>query len=732
MIITCKVIKKLFEDNVSGYKIISCEPDNINKYPDLKLNKYGNFTLSGDNLIGINVGTNITVEIDIDEDSKYPASYMLTGIPGLTTNGGKIYVEPKAELQILQTFMKKSQAKYVNSAYPDFVSRILNNNQDTIDYKDIYNVGEYRLNEYVRKVKENCRSILLSAMAMQHGIKSNADINKLVKFYAYPNILEQAFITTPYVVFCEQLEWGFRKADRQILKNNKRWLDSVQRCLYAIFAVLHANENEGNTRIHIMLAYNMTKEFAPESIGHFGKAIKNDKIHYDRASETVSLLSTYLCEQIISENIISRIKNPHPCDMNLKDFKVVDGMELTDEQCKILQMAGQYDVMMLTGPAGVGKSSSVRALIRMLEANDHTYTLLAPTGIAAKVLRQSTGRDAETVNLFLVTHGYCGEYLILDEASMLSVHLLGALFNYLSAQNSYPKIVFICDPAQLASVSCGNVVQNMIDSDIVPIANLTKVFRYGEGGIATTATDIRLGHNIDFTKQFKDSKFISVDDDIFDVVMDEYKSILNMGYKQNEVLILSPFNKGEIGTVAINEKIQAEMNHHSYIEDISIKRGPFIIRFKEGDLVINTKNNYRATELVVEKGGRLTPLPKPYPIVNGDIGTVIKRKDNDDGKAGLAIDFNGHLIWMVGNEISRLLLGYAISCHKSQGTQAPAIILIIDSAHQPLLSRNLCYVGASRAQKYLCVIGQQDVLNQALTVEENINRNTNLGDMLRL
>lgn len=731
MIITCYLNKMLYHNEMNGYKVISCFPKNGTDYKGLELNKYGNFTISGDNLEGFNIGTEVSIDIESDKSSKYSASYVLVGFSGLTAADGEIKVEPNTEMQILCSFMQKSQAQYVNSAYPDFVSRVLNNKEDTIDYKQIYNVGEYRLNEYIKKVRENCRHILLTAVAAKYGIKSNNDIRKLAEFYAYPGLLEQSLQTQPYMVFCEQLGWKFIKADFQILVNDKSWEDSEQRCLWAVIDILQMNEDEGDTRLDRKIIYDMANEVAPESVGHFGKVLDNERIYWDESTDTLALFQTYMCEKEIAENIIERVKNPRPCPMNWQAFKNVDGMELTEEQCEILKMAGQYDVMMLTGNAGSGKTSSTRALIRMLEANNQSYTLLAPTGIAAKMLKQSTGREARTVNLFLVTHGYCGEYLILDEASMLSVHLLGSLFSYLKVEGYYPKIIFICDPAQLASVSCGNVVQNIIDSGIVPIANLTKVFRYGEGGIATTATDIRLGHDIDFSKQYVDSKFINVEDDIFDVVIDEYKSILNMGYKQNEILILSPFNKGEIGTVAINEEIQAEMNPNPYIDGIEIKRGNFTIKFKEKDLVINTKNNYKATELEIDEFGEIVPTDTPASIVNGDIGTIVKRMDSD-GKAGLVIDFNGQLIWMVGPEIGNLLLGYAISCHKSQGSQAPAVILIIDSAHRSLLSRNLCYVGVSRAQKYLCVIGQERALNQALTVEENMERDTNLGDMLKL
>ena len=156
----------------------------------------------------------------------------------------------------------------------------------------------------------------------------------------------------------------------------------------------------------------------------------------------------------------------------------------------------------------------------MLEANNYTYTLLAPTGISSKRLREATGREAQTIHMFLTMGDNVGDYLICDECSMCSVHLLSMLFDKITDRT---KIILIADPSQLASIACGNIVEDMLDSGIVPVCNLTKVFRYNTSGIITIATDVRNGVNDHLTDTFTDYKFIETDTLVIKQIEQEYQ-----------------------------------------------------------------------------------------------------------------------------------------------------------------------------------------------------------------
>ena len=177
--------------------------------------------------------------------------------------------------------------------------------------------------------------------------------------------------------------------------------------------------------------------------------------------------------------------------------------------------------------------------------------LLTPTGVSSKRLHQSTGRPASTIHRYLASGavGRNPDFVILDEATMISVDILSALFN---AVPNHTKFIFVCDNAQLASISCGNIVQDILDSGIVPQAKLTKVFRYGSSGIATIATDVRNGELTDTGVAFDDyhplSKLTKIQ---LAQVVDLYEELLEEGYNKDDIMVLCPFNKSDVGSYVI-------------------------------------------------------------------------------------------------------------------------------------------------------------------------------------
>src|SRR5574344_1499402 len=229
-------------------------------------------------------------------------------------------------------------------------------------------------------------------------------------------------------------------------------------------------------------------------------------------------LPIYNYETNICNAIMSRVNAPKDdsyTPMDWHDFTSVDGFNCTEEQINFLKLICNEHVCMLRGYAGTGKSTVQKAVILMLEHYNKSYVLLAPTGKAAARLRETTGREAYTIHMYLarIEQIAMPDYIIIDEASMVGVELMSKLVDNISA---WTNLAFICDEAQLASISCGNVIQDLIDSDKIKMAQLTKVFRYGSSGLATIATDTRNGELVPRTasNQFPGYKFISIDDNI--------------------------------------------------------------------------------------------------------------------------------------------------------------------------------------------------------------------------
>lgn len=748
MLVNCVPIRQLYNDYLTGFRILACickskPPDN------LCLNDYGNFTVSGSNLSSLTIGQEIQLDVREDLRNKREGSYKLIGLGGIKTEGEEIKVDPNQEYNILCGLMSSNQAYNVNKAYPNFIYLVLNGRENEISHKNIYNVGPVYLESYIDKVKSACRSILFMPVAMENGIEDSETIEKLTQVYLTPEELQEAFNTNPYHIYIDLVHYPFKRSDRLVLDKHPEFIDSLERCEYGCMEILRQNEAEGDTRINANLLAALAKELIPEAMGHIVEAVKGcELIHYDEATKYSSYQDTYEAEATIAECIKERLEpefgkvesysilngiEVDGCshDMNWQGFQEVDGFKMTKEQTEILRLANEENVMMLTGSGGTGKSTSMKALIRMLEANNRTYTLLAPTGVAAKKLRESTGRDAFTIHMFLAREGLsCGEYVIIDECSMVGVKLMAKLFNKI--ESSKPKIIFVCDEAQLASIDCGNIVQDILDSGIVPRANLTKVFRYGEGGIATIATDARFGTFENAMKLYPDFRFIEIGEDPVGQILEQYDSYLEQGYTKEDILILSPFNKGPVGTYVINKAIQTRYNPHpdtSATYKRKIKGEEVTITFKIGDKVLNTHNNYNMASVEYDEDGGMVDSLTTIPVMNGDIGYVRACKDTETGPE-LIVEFDSGLAKIAGSDIGELILGYVVSIHKIQGAQAKAVILVIDKSHKNILTRNLFYVGASRAQKDMTIIADAGAIESGLERQENKERETWLKDML--
>lgn len=704
----------IFNNPESNFSIISCRTKNesIETHP-----QYGTISLKGTGIADLKMGQSIDCIIEPCVDDKYKYSYKFIGFAGFVAKDGKFNLTEKAELQTLRSLMTNGQAESCHAAYPHFVSMVLNGEADKLDYKKIRGVGKVLLPRYIDKIKTINKRVEFMGETYAWGIDNDEDVSKIAATYKNVYGFSKDINTKPYAVMINLLEWSFDRADKAITNRTCIWLDSYERCEAATIYALKHNELDGNTRMQAKLLFDVIKRKTPQCVHHLLDVVtKAAQVHYDAPSQNTALQATYSAEQHIADVIKKKIANPHYYPMDWQKFTTVDGLELTDEQAQILEMACKQDVMMLTGSAGVGKSATTKAIIEMLEANNYTYTLLSPTGIATKRLREATGREASTIHMFLTCGGNLGDYVLIDEMGMVSVHLLSMLFDKVTDRT---KIIFIADPSQLASIACGNIVEDMLDSGIIPVCNLTKVFRYNTSGIITIATDVRNGVNDHLTDTFTDYKFIETDTLVIKQIEQEYARLLADGYNKDDVLILSPFNKGDVGSLAINAAIQAKFNPNE-LSTVGHTVNDTPIYFKIGDKVINKKNEYAMP---------LYDSDDTAFVANGDIGTVIEIVPNEKEPYMIVRYDCGDCI-VDKAHIKNTLLAYAISIHSCQGSQAKAVIVVIDRSHVRMLSRNLCYTAVSRAQERLILIGDEAAIQEGLKVQEEKERDTWLREEL--
>ena len=549
------------------------------------------------------------------------------------------------------------------------------------------------------------QAALFSINYAPYGITLTEHKNKLDRHYdGNLKQFRDDLQANPYHVFVDICDMSFTYADAIIMRCHHAKPDAYCRCQYAAYAVLQKNEIKGNTRMADAELARGVNEVAHEAMPHIVDIVKNDPlIHYEPNRHLVAFEQTYQDELLITNHIKARLARHEPIKHDIEQYRCDGDMELTDEQMSALRMVLDNDVCMLNGQAGSGKTSTTNALIHLLEDMNVSYQLLAPTGIAAKMMRQYTGRPSMTCHMFLL-NSWKPDYIILDEASICSVHLLAVL---LSQIGYAPKLVFIADNAQLASIQCGSLVQNMIDSGLIPRVELTKIFRYNSSGIVTMATDIRQGSCVHLTADFPDYLFVPEDkNDPIGQVVEQYDRLIADGYSIDDIVVLCPFNR-RVGSDAINAAISAKYNPNAPVRKNNV--------IKLGDKVLNCKNNYH--------GGN------DDMIANGDVGYLRSVEYDYATKNNTVMVEFADGIKNVGS-LSVLKQAYAMSTHKSQGSSAKAVIVLIDPMHGFMLSRNLLYTAVTRARERLVIVGNSDTIMRGVRVEENMRRNTWLKEML--
>ena len=387
-----------------------------------------------------------------------------------------------------------------------------------------------------------------------------------------------------------------------------------------------------------------------------------------------------------------------------------------------------------------GKTTSIQGLIQLMEDNDMSYTLLTPTGKASKVLSEATHRSAQTIHRACFSGEIATDVVIVDEASMINLEVMNMLINSITNPNA--RIVFSLDNAQLTPIGVGKVISDLIETNIVPKTELTQVFRYTDDGSLFVATNIRNGKNFFTSDNVKERgntfsvssnyKFIETsNEDLFDEVIRQYKGLISRGIKQDDILVMCPYNVSKIGNYAICNAIQEEFNPPKPNE-LTHKRkiGGTTIVFRKGDIVVNKKNNYNIpTEEgynILMSDSMLTEEDVATSIVlNGQMGRIVQVV-----KEGLLIKFDEEILFFNKQNINNLLLGYSISTHSSQGSSAQYTISIVSDLCKRMLSKELIYVADTRCKKSHIDIGQQDAFLYALSHSDNQHRYTWLKEML--
>lgn len=731
-----KITKKVFQNN--DFFIWGASP--ITPYSqELKLNKYFCITLKG--LLGfLTEGKEYELEVEEIATDNYGTSY---NVVACNIDCKKLENLTREEsIEIMEEITTPSQARNCIDAYENFIHLAVSKGKEAFDLSKIHNVGEYRLNAYIRDLTTKYKYLGIMNKFKNWRVDVE-DCKKLLDKYENEHNIKKAFQENPYVVNITDLGRNFEYADKMIIEKREDLKQSEQRCSYLILSVLERNELDGDTYLDANDLYNYIIEEYPiaRDLERFiVPCVTESKLfYYDDNTKRIAISATYNGECMIRDLVNNKISNPHKLDIDWTKYTNVDGFELTEEQGLLLKNFCEYDITCLIGKAGSGKTSSTKALVKLMEDNDITYTLLTPTGASALRVTEQTNRQASTIHRKCLRDGQINsDVIVIDEFGMVGLDVFVMLLNCVT--NEECKFVLSGDPYQIPSIQKGCLFSDIINSNKVPMAELTRVFRYDTNGGAFVGENIRQGKKFldddkvrkegNIYKVLNDYKFIQTDD-IFDNVISEYTK-LRKKYKENEIIILSPFNKGDCGTYKLNEAIELEYNPPKPNENtLEYKRDGVNIVFRVGSRVVNTKNDYKAIPLesfmqIENSYGELTEEDVPLTqLFNGQIGTVRQVEDKY-----LVCQFEEELIVFSKTKIQNLLLARAISTHRSQGGEWKAVINVISSQHTRLLSKQLLYVSNTRMKEYHCDIGDRDTLESSLLVDVVASRNTWLEDLL--
>lgn len=419
-------------------------------------------------------------------------------------------------------------------------------------------------------------------------------------------------------------------------------------------------------------------------------------------------------------------------------------LELDDLQKRAVLESVKNSILILTGGPGTGKTTTINMMIRYFEAEGLDLFLAAPTGRAAKRMTEATGYEARTIHRMLELSGAMPEegrkasfernednpleadVIIVDEMSMVDIHLFQAL---LKAVCPGTRLILVGDGNQLPSVGPGQVLHDLIESRAFPVVRLQKIFRQaGESDIVVNAHRINRGEKIDLGNKSRD--FFFLERNSVPVI---YKHMIQLISEKLppyvkasplDIQVLTPMRKGSLGVETLNGILQ------TYLNPAGVSRKEAQIGetlFREGDKVMQTKNNYQLEWEVVSRYG--IPIDKGVGIFNGDMGRI---KEIDEYAQTVVVEYDEHRQVTYGfSQMDEVELAYAITIHKSQGSEYPAVIMPLLGGPKLLMNRNLLYTGVTRARDCVTILGDRQVVYDMIANVSEAKRYTSLDRRIR-
>ena len=700
----CVVERITYRNEENGYTVIKCR---VKNYSDL-------VTVVGA-MPDVHVGSVLSLEGFWKIDSKY----------GRQFSAEKWEETLPATVYGIEKYLGSGLIKGVG---PKFAKRIVQKfGKDTLDVIEeqpdllieVEGIGQIRV-ERIKNSWQEQKEIKNIMLFLQGHEVSTSHATKIFKTYGRESIA--VVKENPYRLADDIWGIGFKTADTIAAKlgiEKDRFIRLRSGILYTLNKLAENGHCFAEREQLIDTAVKLLDVESPELEITLDEMLRTEDVIRDE--EAIYLPPFYFSEAGCAKRLLNLLgaSKATDRDVDLVMEKVVRQTEISyDEiQLEAIRTAFVSKVMVLTGGPGTGKTTTTLGIISAYRESGAQVILAAPTGRAAKRMSEAAGMEAKTIHRLLEykpPEGYqCneenplkGDVLILDECSMIDIMLF---YNLMKAIPANMRLILVGDIDQLPSVGAGNVLRDIIDSRQIPVVRLTRIFRQAQSSrIVMNAHAINAGHfpNISNGKQ-TDFFFIKAEDAdsipglIVSLVRDRLSRAY--GYNPKEIQVLTPMQRGNTGAGNMNIELQSALNPNGD----ALTRGGYT--FRRGDKVMQIRNNYDKN------------------VFNGDIGFITAVDTNE---RTLSVVYDGRVVEYDVTELDEITLAYAITIHKSQGSEFPIVVMPVTMKHYVMLQRNLIYTGITRAKKICVLVGTTKALAYAIHNQTVSKRNTRLKERL--
>lgn len=603
------------------------------------------------------------------------------------------------------------------------------------------------ISEQVEEKKEMRQAMMF---LQEYGIS----MSLAVKIYQeYGPRLYTVIKENPYQLADDIAGVGFKMAD-EIAKRVGIFTDSDFRIKSGVLYTLLQATGNGHTYLPVTDLLSQASELLrveTESIEKHLMDMQIDKRLVIRESEGVRVV--YASQYYYMEMGVARMLH----DLNIRgrepeekirkkllQIQKEESIELDEKQVQAVVEAVNSGLLIITGGPGTGKTTTINTIIRYFESEEMEILLAAPTGRAAKRMTEATGYEARTIHRLLEISGMPGDErsigmhferneenpldadaVIIDETSMVDIHLMQSL---LKAVNPGTRLILVGDVNQLPSVGPGNVLKDVIEAGCFNVVMLTRIFRQAsQSDIVVNAHKINAGESVPLGKKSNDFLFIKRDDPnmIINAMITLVQKKLPgyVGADPYDIQIMTPMRKGALGVERLNTILQEYLNPP---DKSKLEKESGGVTFRVGDKVMQIKNNYNIEWEVRNKYG--IPVDKGTGIYNGDIGII--REINLFAEL-VTVEFDeGRMVEYSFKQMEELELAYAITIHKSQGSEYPAVVIPIFSGPKMLMTRNLIYTAVTRARACVCLVGVPEVFQAMVDNEMEQRRYSGLRERI--